>query len=128
MDREWLNACSGDVVDAAVAVHTALGPGLLESAYQACLACELRIRGRSVVTQLPLPISYRDVRLDVGYRLDMLVDDAVVVELKSVDKLLPVHEAQLLSYLRLSGHRLGLLINFNVPALATGIRRMANQL
>ena len=117
---------SGQVVDAAMKVHSALGPGLLESAYEACLAYELRERGLSVLTQLPLPVRYKGVRLDVGYRIDLLVESAVVVELKTVARLLPVHEAQLLSHLRLSGHRVGLLINFHVPRLKYGIRRMLN--
>ena len=117
---------SGEVVDAAMRVHSTLGPGLLESAYEACLAYELRERGLSVLAQLPLPVRYKGVRLDVGYRIDLLVENAVVVELKTVARLLPVHEAQLLSHLRLSSHRVGLLINFNVPRLKYGIRRMLN--
>ena len=117
---------SGKVVDAAIEVHSALGPGLLESAYQACLAYELRSRGVDVLEQVPLPILYRGVRIDVGYRLDLLVGNKVVVEVKAVAKLLPVHNAQLLSYLRLSNHRVGLLINFHVPRLRDGIRRILN--
>jgi GxxExxY protein len=127
LERSQLDQCSGEIVDAAIAVHTALGPGALESAYEACLAWELRRRGRDVVTQVAIPIVYRGVRLDAGYRLDLLVDDAVVVEVKAVSKLLPVHEAQLLSYLRLGDYRLGLLINFHVPALVDGIRRRVNR-
>ena len=119
-------ACSGQIVNAALNVHSALGPGLLESAYEACLAHELRARGLRVRTQLPLPIVYQGVRIEVGYRVDLLVDDAVIVEVKAAVKLLPVHEAQILSYLRLSGHRVGLLINFHVPRLRDGIRRMVN--
>jgi GxxExxY protein len=115
---------TGQVVDAAMTVHSALGPGLLESAYEACLAYELRARGLRVLAQVPLPVVYRAVRIEVGYRLDLLVDGAVVVELKTVAKLLPIHEAQLLSYLRLSGIRVGLLINFHVPRLRDGIKRM----
>lgn len=109
-------------------VHTALGPGLLESAYVACLAYELRSRGRTVLTEMPLPVLYRGVRIDVGYRLDLLVEDTVVVETKAVTKLQPIHDAQLLSYLRLSGHRVGLLINFHVRFLKDGIRRIVNGL
>ena len=128
MDIAEMDRCSGRVVDSAIAVHSALGPGLLESAYEACLAQELRARGLRVVTQVPLPVTYRGAQLEVGYRLDVVVDDAVVVEVKAAAKLLPIHEAQLLSYLRLSGYRLGLLINFHVPRLKDGIRRMVNGL
>ena len=113
-------------MDAAMKVHSKLGPGMLESAYGACLAHELRIRGLSVRAQVPLPIVYEGVRIEIGYRIDLLVEEEVVVELKTVAKLLPIHEAQLLSYLRLSGLRTGLLINFHVPRLKDGIRRMLN--
>ncbi len=122
-----LNRVSGAIVDSAMKVHTALGPGLLESTYEACLAFELTDRGLQVRTQLVLPIVYRSVRLDAGYRLDFLVEDSVVVELKAVESVLPIHEAQLLSYLKLSGKKLGLLINFNVVHLKDGIRRMVNR-
>jgi GxxExxY protein len=114
------------VVDAAMKVHSALGPGLLESAYEACLAYELRTRGRRVLIQHPVPVEYRGISLEVGYRVDLLVDDVVVVELKAASKLLPIHEAQLLSYLKLSHRRVGLLINFHVPRLKDGIRRIVN--
>jgi GxxExxY protein len=123
-----IHQVSGAVVDAAMKVHSALGPGLLESAYQACLAHELRTRGRRVRVQVPLPVVYEGIRVEVGYRLDLLVDDAVIVEAKAVARLLPIHDAQLLSYLRLSGHRVGLLINFHVPHLRDGIRRLVNHL
>jgi GxxExxY protein len=128
MDVDEINARSRDVIDAAMRVHSALGPGLLESAYEACLAHDLRKHGLRVMTQPPLPIIYDSVRIDAGYRIDLLVHGAVIVELKTVSKLLPIHEAQLLSYLRLSGHRLGLLINFHVPRLRDGIKRMVNEL
>ncbi|MGD9722501.1 MAG: GxxExxY protein [Pirellulales bacterium] len=121
-----VNEISGHVVDAAMKVHTALGPGLLESAYEACLLHELRKRGLRVAAQSPLPICYDGLAIDVGYRLDMVVESVVVVELKAVDKLLPIHEAQLLSYLKLSGCQVGLLINFHVPRLKDGIKRMVN--
>ena len=121
-----VNKSSGRVVHAAMKVHSALGPGLLESAYQACLAYELRRSGSTVVAQFPLAISYEGVRLDIGYRIDLLVDDCVVVELKTVRRLLPIHQAQLLSYLKLSGHRIGLLINFHALRLRAGIKRIAN--
>ena len=117
---------SGQVVDAAMMVHTALGPGLLESAYEACLAHELRLRGLEVAVQVPLPVIYRGAEVNVGYRLDLLVENEVVVELKTVRQILPIHEAQLLSYLKLSGHSTGLLINFHVLRLRDGIRRMRN--
>ena len=107
-------------------VHTQLGPRLLESAYEACLAYELRRRGLNVATQVQLPIIYEDVRLDVGYRLDLLVESQVIVELKSVNKMIPLYDAQLLSYLKLSGNKIGLLINFNVVRLKDGIKRLAN--
>ena len=123
-----INDCSGAVVDAAMKVHSILGPGLLESAYEGCLAHELRKRGFYVLHQLELPVVYDDACIDLGYRLDLLVNGVVVVEVKAVVKLLPVHNAQLLSYLKLSGHKVGLLINFNVAHLRDGIRRMVNRL
>jgi GxxExxY protein len=117
---------TGQIVDAAMKVHSAIGPGLLESAYEACLAYELRQRGLEVRTQVELPVMYEDVRIDVGYRIDMLVEDTVIVELKAIEQLLPIHEAQLLSYLKMSRKRLGLLLNFNVRRLKDGIKRMIN--
>ena len=117
---------SGQVVDSAMTVHSALGPGLLESAYVACLAHELRLRGLHVREQVPLPVIYRGVQIELGYRLDILVDGDLIVEVKAVAKLLPVHHAQLLSYLRLSGRRVGLLINFHVRRLKDGISRIVN--
>ena len=128
MDRGELDHLTGQVVDSAMKVHSALGPGLLESAYEACLAHELRARRLGVVRQQPLPLIYRGVRVEVGYRLDLVVEDAVIVELKTVPRLLPIHDAQLLSYLRLSGHRVGFLMNFHVPRLRNGIKRMVNHL
>jgi GxxExxY protein len=127
-DERSLNRISGIIVDAAIHVHRALGPGLLESAYEVCLTYELRERGLRVRTQVELPIAYKNVQLETGYRIDLLVEEAVVVELKTVTKVLPVHEAQLLTHLRLSRHRLGLLLNFYVPAMRDGIRRMVNGL
>ena len=105
-------------------VHRAPGPGLLESAYEVCLAHELERRSNAVLRQMALPVIYEAVRLEAGYRVDLMVDGAVVVEVKSADALAPVHEAQLLTYLRLSGRRLGFLINFNVVLLKQGIKRM----
>ena len=126
--RMHIDAVSREIVDAAMKVHSRLGPGLLESAYEACLAYELRSRGVAVAVQVPLPIVYDDVRLDVGYRLDMLVDGQLVVENKAVSAITPLFEAQLLSYLRLGGFRVGLLVNYHVPHLKDGIRRMVNGL
>jgi len=115
-----------ELVDSAVCVHRALGPGLLESAYEVCLVRELELRRIEVARQVPLPIRYRDVELDAGYRLDLVLGGKVVVELKAVEKLLPIHKAQLLSYLRLSRCRLGFLLNFNVRQMKEGITRMLN--
>jgi GxxExxY protein len=123
-----INQISGHIVDAAMKVHSALGPGLLESAYEACLLFELHRRGLKAINQVQLPIVYETVRIDAGYRIDVLVEDAIVVELKSVQELLPIHHAQLLSYLKLSGKKLGLLINFNTVHLKDGIARMVNHL
>jgi GxxExxY protein len=117
---------SGIIIGAAIDVHRALGPGLLESAYEACLAYELVERGMQVERQKELPVTYKEVNLDVGYRLDLVVNGVVVVELKAVNRLAPIHQAQLLSYLKLSGLKLGLLINFNETVLKNGIRRLAN--
>ncbi len=125
-DREKLNAISGQIVDAAMRVHTILGPGLLEGAYEVCFAHELRKRGLHVETQFPLPVSYDGVHVDLGYRLDLLVEGEVVVELKAIETVLPVHKAQLLSYLKLGGKRLGLLINFHVLRMKDGITRLVN--
>ena len=113
------------IIDAGLKVHKALGPGLLESAYEHCLAHELVSRGRLVRRQVPMPIIYDGVELDAGYRLDLLVDEQVIVEAKSVDALTPLHEAQVLTYLKLSKLRLALLINFNVPLFKHGVRRLA---
>ena len=126
MDKDPLNNVTSGIIGAAIDVHRALGPGLLESAYEACLAYELIQREMKVEQQKPLPLIYRDVQLDCGYRIDLLVDDAVVLEIKSVDSLAPIHQAQLLSYLKLSGCEVGLLINFNVKLLKQGIVRMVN--
>jgi len=126
VDRRRSREISGEVVQAAMKVHAELGAGLLESAYLACLVHELTTRRLRVRQQVALPISYGGVTIDVGYRLDLLVEDEVVVELKAVTRLLPIHEAQLLSYLRLSRHAVGLLINFHVVYLKDGIRRFVN--
>jgi GxxExxY protein len=122
-----INDITGQIIDAAMKVHTVLGPGLLESAYEACLTHELRKRGLHVETQKELPVVYDGVRLDVGYRIDLLVEGSVIMELKAVAELLPIHHAQLISYLKLSDLRVGLLVNFNVVRLKDGIKRMANK-
>jgi GxxExxY protein len=119
-----LNASlTGNIIAAAIEVHRELGPGLLESAYRGCLLHELIRRRLAVKYEVPLPISYKGVSLDCGYRMDLVVEDKVLIELKSIDKILPVHQAQLLTYLRLSRLRVGLLINFNVRILRDGILR-----
>jgi len=112
------------IVDAAFAVHTTLGPGLLESVYEACLTHELAKRGLKVERQVVLPVIYDGVRVDAGLRLDLVVEESVIVELKAVHDLLPIHQAQLLTYLKLSGRRLGLLINFNTVLIRDGIKRV----
>lgn len=117
---------SGVVIGAAIEVHRHLGPGLLESTYEACLARELELRGVPHARQVVLPVAYKGATLDAGYRLDFLVADELIVELKSVEKLLEVHKAQVLTYLKLSGLAVGLLINFNVPWLRDGILRLAH--
>jgi GxxExxY protein len=127
-NRMQVNEVSRHVVDAAMKVHSALGPGLLESAYEAILCFELRRRGLHVENQVAVPIVYHGHRIEVGYRIDILVEASVIVEIKTVSTLLPIHEAQLLSYLRLSGTKLGLLLNFNVVHMRDGIKRMVHAL
>lgn len=112
------------IIGTAIQVHKELGPGLLESTYETCLEYELRQRGLKVARQVPMPINYKKVRLKTGYRLDLLVEDRVIVEVKAVDELMPIHQAQLLSYLNLAGLRVGLLMNFNERLLKEGIRRL----
>jgi GxxExxY protein len=112
------------VIGFAIEVHRTLGPGLLESAYQECLCYELRTNDIAFGRQVALPVIYKSVKLDCGYRMDLVVDNLLVVELKTVEKILPIHEAQLLTYLRLSGMRTGLLLNFNTAVLKNGIKRM----
>ena len=111
------------IIGAAIEVHRGLGPGLLESTYEVCLAHELLTQGMRLERQVPMPVVYKDIRLDAGYRIDLVVEDRVIVELKHVEKLLPLHEAQLITYLKLSGMRVGLLINFNVRLLKDGVIR-----
>lgn len=123
MDATALNSFTDRIIRCGIEVHKQLGPGLLESSYEACMVYELGHAGLSVSRQLELPIRYKDIELTCGYRIDLLVEDAVIVELKAVDKLQPIHDAQLISYLRLSGKRLGLLMNFNERYLKNGIKR-----
>jgi GxxExxY protein len=120
------NELSYKIIGLAIKVHRELGPGLLESSYKECLFYELTKSGHMAVKEKALPLVYHDIKLDVGYRVDLLVENTVIVEVKSVDALNPVHESQLLTYLKLSGCRIGLLINFNVNVLKEGIKRMVN--
>src|ERR1700690_2527814 len=114
------------VIGSCIEIHKQLGPGLLESAYEECLCYELSLTGIFFERQKPLPVKYKSVNLDCGYRLDLVVQSKIILELKTVEQLLPIHEAQLLTYLKLSGLTLGLLINFNVSVLKNGIKRIAN--
>jgi GxxExxY protein len=118
----------GQIIDSSIKVHRALGPGLLESTYQACLAYELQQRGLRVETEVIQPVKYEGLNIDAGYRLDMVIEDSVIIENKSVEKLLPIHQAQLLTYLRIRNFRLGYLINWNVQLIKDGIHRMVNNL
>lgn len=123
---ERLNKLTQEIIGIAINVHRELGPGLLESAYEACMLYDLTQVGLQVERQKPLPVVYRGVKLDCGYRLDLLIENEVIVEIKSIEKLLPIHKAQLLSYLKLTGSRVGLLINFNVRVLKNGVQRIVN--
>ena len=123
-----INELSGSIVDAAVKIHMQLGPGLLESVYRQCLSIELQQRGLRCASEIPLPIIYSGHRIEAAYRLDLLVEDVVIVEVKAIEHILPVHKAQLLSYLRLTDKRLGLLLNFHVPRMRDGIYRVVNNL
>ena len=126
LERDRLNTLTEKIIGAAIAVHHEIGPGLLETAYEACLAYELMDRGIFFVRQKPLPLVYRGVEMDCAYRVDLLVEDAVVVEVKALERIGRLHEAQLRSYLRLSGCKVGLLLNFNVKWLQDGIKRVVN--
>jgi GxxExxY protein len=126
LDTAALDRIAKEAVDSAVAVHMALGPGLLESTYEACLAHELKKRRLSIATQVGLPVVYDGQKLDIGYRIDILIAGSLILEVKAVEGIAPVHKAQLLSYLKLSGCRLGLLLNFNVVRMKDGIVRMVN--
>jgi GxxExxY protein len=122
------DAIGKQIVDAAIKVHRALGPGLLESAYQACLAYELTKRGLKVECEVPQPIRYDGVELEIGYRIDMMVESLVIIENKAVEQILPIHQAQLMTYLRLRDCHLGYLINWHVPLIKDGIKRIAYNL
>jgi GxxExxY protein len=124
MTPDTRDPLTSQVIGLAIEVHRGLGPGLLESAYEECLCFELKEHGLAFRRQVALPVAYKSVKLDCGYRLDMVIEDNLIVELKTVERLLPVHDAQLLTYLKLSGVRTGLLMNFNVPVLKDGIRRL----
>jgi len=123
-----INVLSSKIIGAAIEVHKTLGPGLLESTYEECICHELRLQGLSFKRQESLPIEYKGKTLGCSYRLDIIVEDAIIVELKSCDRIEPIHRAQLLTYLKLSGRNLGLLLNFNVPAMREGIVRVVNEL
>jgi GxxExxY protein len=126
--KSEIDAYTESIIGAAIEVHRLLGPGLLESTYEACLCHELTLRAVPFQRQHPLPVRYKDILIDCGYRLDILVADLVVLEIKAVDTLLPIHEAQLLTYLKLGDWKAGLLMNFNVRVLRNGIRRRVNNL
>ena|SRR5690349_24449618 len=126
-EKDRLDQVTRRIIGAAIEVHKTVGPGLLESACQACLAFELRERGFTVEEQKPLPVVYKKVQLDCGYRMDLLVENEIVVEIKAIEQLAPIHDAQLLSYLRLSGKQVGLLINFHVRVLKNGLKRIVNE-
>ena len=126
MEKENMERSAAQIVDAACRVHREMGPGLLESVYALCLAEELQLRNVAIAAEVNIPLQYRGKELDKHFRIDLLVGDAIIIEIKSVDILLPVHEAQLISYLKLSGKSLGFLINFNVKSFREGIRRFVN--
>ncbi len=123
-----INKLSSKIIGVAIEVHKILGPGLLESAYEECICYELNFRGFLLERQKPLVVRYKGIKLDCGYRLDVVVENAIILELKSCDKIEPIHKAQLLTYLKLSGLHLGLILNFNVPLMRDGIVRIVNEL
>lgn len=125
-EQERLDKLTEKIIGAAIAVHRVLGPGLLESAYEECLCYELSQLGLSFERQVALPVRYKDVKLDCGYRMDIVVEGSVIIEIKAVERLIPVHDAQLLSYLKLAHIRVGLLLNFHVPVLKNGLKRIVN--
>ena len=125
-EQQRLDGITEKIIGAAIAVHRELGPGLLESAYEECVCFELGQLGLGVERQVPLPVHYKEVKLDCGYRMDIVVEHLVIVELKAVERIIPVHEAQLLSYLKLAKLRVGLLLNFHTPVLKSGLKRIVN--
>ena len=125
-ERERLDKITERIIGCGIAVHRGIGPGLLESAYEECLCYELSQAGLSFERQVPLPVIYKGVKLDCGYRMDIVVEASIIVEIKAVQGLLPIHEAQLLSYLRMYGKRVGLLMNFHAAVLKNGLKRVAN--
>lgn len=126
--RDFINKLSYEIIGACIEVHSHLGPGLLESAYEQCLCKELSLKGLSYDRQVALPLEYKGMVLDCGYRMDIVVEDMVVLELKSVEEVLPIHDAQMLTYLKLSDKKLGMIINFNVSKMKNGIKRLVNNL
>jgi GxxExxY protein len=126
ISRQELDALSKEVVDACVTVHKIMGPGLLESVYELCLFKELELRNLKVISQKVIPLSYKNFELSKDYKIDLLVEEEIIVELKAVEEVLPVHEAQMISYLKLADKRLGFLVNFNVPLMKYGIKRFVN--
>jgi len=126
MNKERYNKLSGEILDAAITVHKEMGPGLLESVYELCLFKELQLRNIHVENQIPVPLYYKGENLNKDFRIDILVEKEIVIELKAVDYILPVHEAQIISYLKLTDKKLGFLINFNVPLLKEGFKRFVN--
>jgi len=126
MDSDDLDRLSKEVIGAAIEVHRVLGPGLLESAYEECLAWELGLRKFQLRRQMPIPVVYKDLRIEEGYRVDMIVNEGVILELKCVDALEPIHTAQLLTYLKMTGLKLGMLLNFRVDVMRHGIKRVVN--
>jgi GxxExxY protein len=129
-ESNWvrINSITEKVIGCAIEVHRAIGPGLLESAYEECLCYELKEQGLNFKRQVPLPVVYKGVKLDCGYVLDIIVEDLVILEIKAVERVMPIHEAQLLSYLRMLDKRIGLILNFNMPIMKNGIKRIVNGL
>lgn len=125
-EAQRINQITEEIIGSAIEVHKVLGPGLLESAYEECLCYELSKRKYSFKRQVELPVTYKEIKLDCGYRIDLVVEDRIILELKSVDRIMPIHEAQLLTYLKLCNSPVGLLINFNVPVVTHGIKRIVN--
>ena len=119
-----IEAIGREIIDSAIQVHKALGPGLLESVYQSCMCHEFSLRKISFQKEAAVPVIYKNLRLESGLRLDLLVEDCIILELKSVEKIIPIHESQLLTYLKITNHRLGFLLNFNVPLMKEGIKRI----